>query len=348
MGEGDFVENPGRTGTTERGSRTEPAGRRRGSFDPPLNLRTHIMTSHNVPQGANAIARLMEPTGITVRAEVSRPRRHRDGWQFELSPLDRSRTGRLSAFMSDGFARQIEDASGMLFHAEDLLGQHEVMLTVSMDALLGLTARIIGLDRGILVEAWNRQDAALEAALIEEGVWQAQRALPRPQRLRRLLMIAPDAGATTGAISGILSRWADLGMITLIRWPVAFEEPGSLKVLHQTLEAAADQVEWGTADALIVDRGPGFAFRALSDPDLLRRLCRFPVPILTLQGSHPNLLDRLVWRAFESVEAMEAALTDILREEVRPAGRERLDAIVHELERIAVAAAMAGSGALYD
>ena len=80
----------------------------------------------------------------------------------------------------------------------------------------------------------------------------------------------------------------------------------------------------GTADALIVDRGPGFAFRALSDPDLLRRLCRFPVPILTLQGSHPNLLDRLVWRAFESVEAMEAALTDILREEVRPAGRERL------------------------
>ena len=71
--------------------------------------------------------------------------------------------------MSDGFARQIEDASGMLFHAEDLLGQHEVMLTVSMDALLGLTARIIGLDRGILVEAWNRQDAALEAALIEEG-----------------------------------------------------------------------------------------------------------------------------------------------------------------------------------
>ena len=195
MGEGDFVENPGRTGTTERGSRTEPAGRRRGSFDPPLNLRTHIMTSHNVPQGANAIARLMEPTGITVRAEVSRPRRHRDGWQFELSPLDRSRTGRLSAFMSDGFARQIEDASGMLFHAEDLLGQHEVMLTVSMDALLGLTARIIGLDRGILVEAWNRQDAALEAALIEEGVWQAQRALPRPQRLRRLLMIAPDSGA---------------------------------------------------------------------------------------------------------------------------------------------------------
>ena len=306
------------------------------------------MTSHTVPQGANAVARLMEPAGITVRAEISRPRRHRDGWQFELSPLDRSRTGRLSAFMSDGFAQQIEDASGMLFHAEDLLGQHEVMLTVSMDALLGLTARIIGLDRGILVEARKRQDAALESALIAEGVWQAQRALPRPQRLRRVLLIEPDSGARTGAIGGILSRWAGLGMITLIRWSVAFEEPGSLEVLHQTLEAAADQVEWGTADALIVDRGPGYAFRALSDPALVRRLCQFPVPILTLQGGHPNLLDRLAWHAFETTEAMEAALTDILSEEVRPAGRERLDAIVRELERIAVTAAMARSGALYD
>ncbi|KQP40331.1 hypothetical protein ASF34_10945 [Methylobacterium sp. Leaf106] len=301
-----------------------------------------------MPQGANAVARLAEPTGITVRAEISRLRRHRDGWQFELSPLDRSRAGRLSAFMSDGFAQQIEDASGMLFHAQDLLGQHEVMLTVSMDALLGLTARIIGLDRGILVEAWNRQDAALEAALIAEGVWQAQRALSRPQRLRRVLLIEPDAGASTGAISGILSRWADLGMIALIRWSVAFEEPGSLEVLHQTLEAATDQVEWGTADALIVDRGPGYAFRALSDPALVRRLCQFPVPILTLQGGHPNLLDRLAWHAFETTEAMEAVLTDILREEVRPAGRERLDSIVRELERIAVAAAMARSGALYD
>ena len=137
-------------------------------------------------------------------------------------------------------------------------------------------------------------------------------------------------------------------MITLIRWSVAFEEPGSLEVLHQTLEAAADQVEWGTADALIVDRGPGYAFRALSDPALVRRLCQFPVPILTLQGGHPNLLDRLAWHAFETTEAMEAALTDILSEEVRPAGRERLDAIVRELERIAVTAAMARSGALYD
>ncbi|CAA2145562.1 MULTISPECIES: hypothetical protein [Methylobacterium] len=306
------------------------------------------MTSYTVPQGANAVARLAEPAGITVRAEISRPHRHRDGWQFELSPLDRSRTGRLSAFMSDGFARQIEDASGMLFHAEDLIGQHQVMLTISMDALLGLTARIIGLDRGILVEAWNRQDAALEAALIAEGVWQAQRALPRPQRLRRVLLIEPHSGARTGAIGGILSRWADLGMIALIRWSVAFEEPGSLEVLQQTLEAAADQVEWGTADVLIVDRGPGYAFRALSDPALVRRLCQFPVPILTLQGGHPNLLDRLAWHAFETTEAMEAALTDILREEVRPAGRERFDAIVRELERIAVTAAMARSGALYD
>lgn len=56
------------------------------------------------------------------------------------------------------------------------------------------------------------------------------------------------------ALNG-LARWHDLGMIALIRHPLAFEEPDSVAALHRALDAAEGQLEWGTLDAVIVEPG---------------------------------------------------------------------------------------------
>jgi len=257
------------------------------------------MTHHDMPADADATACALEPDGLWVRATASRPRRHRDGWLFDLQALDPTRSGRLTAFMSADFTDQIEQASGILLHEEDLVGDHTVLLTLTVDPLLGLTGRIIGLDRGLMLRTWAERDARVREALDANGLWERQRELPMPRRLRRVFLLEPDDGAPQALADG-LARWHELGMIALIRHPLAFEEPGSVAALHRALDSAEGQWEWGTLDAVIVEPGTGFAFRALSDPGLAQRLCEFPVPILTHRTRPVTLLDGLAFRSFDT------------------------------------------------
>ncbi|GJE69273.1 hypothetical protein CHKEEEPN_0797 [Methylorubrum podarium] len=169
-----------------------------------------------------------------------------------------------------------------------------------------------------------------------------------PRRLRRVFLIEPDDGAPHAIADG-LARWHELGMIALIRHPLAFEEPGSAAALHRALDAAEGQLEWGTLDAVIVEPGNGFAFRALSDPGLAQRLCEFPVPILTRRTRPITLLNGLAFRSFDTAPELAALLIEILHRELREANRPRLGAIARELEAApAVEDRPAEEGALFD
>ncbi|MCJ2029106.1 hypothetical protein MKK50_06765 [Methylobacterium sp. J-043] len=301
-----------------------------------------------MPASADAAACPLEPTGLWVRATASRPRRHHDGWLFDLQALDPTRSGRLTAFMSADFTQQVEQVSGIQLHEEDLVGDHTVLLTLTVDPLLGLTGRIIGLDRGLMLRAWAERDAQAREALDANGIWERQRELPMPRRLRRVFLIEPDDGAPHAIADG-LARWHELGMIALIRHPLAFEEPGSVAALHRALDAALDQYEWGTLDAMIVEPGTGFAFRSLSDPGLAQRLCEFPVPILTRRTRPVTLLDGLAFRSFDTAPELAALLIEILRCELRQADRSRLEAIARELQLAPAAEDQpAKDGALFD
>ncbi|WP_198580436.1 hypothetical protein [Methylorubrum sp. DB1722] len=306
------------------------------------------MTHHDMPADADATACALEPTGLWVRATASRPRRHRDGWLFDLQALDPTRSGRLTAFMSADFTDQIEQASGIMLHEEDLVGDHTVLLTLTVDPLLGLTGRIIGLDRGLMLRAWAERDARVRESLDTNGLWDRQHELPMPRRLRRVFLIEPDDGAPHAIADG-LARWHELGMIALIRHPLAFEEPGSVAALHRALDAAEGQLEWGTLDAVIVEPGTGFAFRALSDAGLAERLCTFPVPILAHRTRPETLLDGLAFRSFDTAPELAAMLIEILHRELREADRPRLEAIARELEPAPMAEDRpADGGALFD
>ncbi|WP_449409283.1 hypothetical protein [Methylobacterium komagatae] len=235
-----------------------------------------------------------------------------------------------------------------MLHEEDLVGDHTVLLTLTVDPLLGLTGRIIGLDRGLMLGVWAERDAQAREALDANGLWERQRELPMPRRLRRVFLIEPDDSAPH-AIGEGLARWHELGMIALIRHSLAFEEPDSVAALHRALDAAEGQWEWGTLDAVIVEPGTGFAFRALSDAGLAHRLCEFPVPILTHRTRPVTLLDGLAFRSFDTAPELAALLIEILQRELREANRPRLEAIARELEAApAVEDRPANGGALFD
>ncbi len=284
------------------------------------------MTDDTVPAGANEPGCVTEPPGLWVRARVERPRRHQDGLLFELQPLDPDRPGRMNAYLSGDFIRQIQGATGVLLDPHGIAGEHTLLLTLDVDPLLGVCGQIVGFKRGAFLPGWAERDAAVREAMEADRLWDRQHNLPAPGRLRRVFLVEPDDGAPH-PLGDELARWWDLGAIELIRHPVAFEEPGSVAALHDAIGCAYDQYEWGTLDAVLVEPGSGFAFRALSDDGLMRRIAVLPVPVLTRRAGAPTLLDGLAHRSFDDPSEIRTFLASILREELRLANRRRLEAI---------------------
>ena len=136
-------------------------------------------------------------------------------------------------------------------------------------------------------------------------------------------------------------------MLVVHRERVAFEEPGAVDCLRQAFERAKDMHDWVTVDALILTRGSGFAFRVLSDRDIVRMCCSLRVPILVQRGRLPTLIDDAAWRSFDSGEALNDVLAEILRTEVTEANLPRLEAIVDELARDQAGPATDPQGPLY-
>ena len=297
------------------------------------------MTDHDALSGANEPGRAHEPgrthesPGLWVRARVERPRRHKDGLVLELRPVDPDRTGRLNAFLSGDFIRQIQDVTGVLLNPSRIFGEHQLKLAVTAEPQGDLSAQVIGFVRDAFLPGWAEQDVAVRDAMEADRLWDRQHHLSIPRRLRRVFLVEPADGAPH-PLGDELGRWWDRGAIELIRHAVAFEQPGSAAALHDAIGSAHDQHEWGSLDLVIVEPGAGFAFRALSDDGLLRQVAVLPVPVITRRAGAPTLLDSMAWRCFDRPDEILAFLADILREELRLANRPRLEAIAELIEAV--------------
>lgn len=291
------------------------------------------MTNDSVPSaGTNEPGRPHEPPNFWVRARVERPRRHQDGLLLELRAVDARRPGRLTAFMTGDFIREIQDATGVLLDPSTIFGEHELKLTVTAEPRGDLSAQVTGFVRDTFLSDWAEQDAAIRDGLEADRIWDRQHNLSAPSRLRRVFLIEPEDGGSPSAITQELERCWEHGIIELIRHPVAFEEAGSVAALEEAFGCAYDQYEWGTLDLVIVAPGAGFAFRALSDEGLLRRIAVLPVPVVVRKADAPTLLDTMAHRCFDGTDEILTFLTGILREEVRVANTPRLAAIAEMFE----------------
>jgi hypothetical protein len=290
------------------------------------------MTNDDALAGANEPGRPHEPS-FWVRARVERPRRHQDGILLELQAVDPGRPGRLKAFVTGDFIREIQGATGVLLDPSTIFGEHELKLTVTAEPRGDLSAQVTGFVRETFLSDWAEQDTAIRDGLEADRIWDRQHNLPAPRRLRRVFLIEPEDAAPS-ALKEELERWWELGIIELIRHTVAFEEAGSVAALEEAIGCAYDQYEWGTLDLLIVAPGAGFAFRSLSDEGLLRRIAVLPVPVVTQKAEVPTLLDTMAHRCFDGPDEILTFLIGILREELRVANTRRLAAIAEMFEPV--------------
>jgi len=282
--------------------------------------------------GPSASARPCTP--LRIRAMVEEPRPHEASWRCELRATHSARRGRLTAVLPPQLVARIEAQTGHPLRPDDLIGEHVVELTVTVapdgDLLGWIEDLHLDLAHDDVVRARAERDDAIRSRLSADGLMATQGTRPQIDRLRRVAMIEPQDGRPREA-SVRLADWEARGLLTLLRFPVAFEGPQAVVDLHHTLDGAYDQYEWGTLDALIVVLDGVRDLDALADEELLRRLCVFPVPILVVRPDRPTVLCDLAHLTVDGAAELIAHLEAILQRELRLAGFPRLAAIAQAL-----------------
>lgn len=271
---------------------------------------------------------------VVIRCVIEGPRPDDQGWRLDLRAVDPARRGRLTAALPPSLVAGIEARTGHPLRPADLVGEHVVQLTVTIDPDGELIGRIVNLDLAVehddVPRARSERDEAVKARLAADGLLSLQGSLPKIDRLRRVAMIEPQAGNPREA-SVRLADWEAQGLLTLLPFPIAFDGPQAVADLHQALDCAYGQYEWGTLDALIVILDGVRELDALSDETLLRRFCEIPVPILVVRPDRPTLLCELAHLAVDGAAELVAQLTAILQRELRLADYPRLAAIARTL-----------------
>jgi hypothetical protein len=105
------------------------------------------MTDLNALAGVNQPGRPHEPPSFWVRARVERPRRHQDSLLLELRAVDPRHPGRLTAFMTGDFIREVQHATGILLDPSNIFGEHQLKLTATAEPRGDLSAQVAGLVR---------------------------------------------------------------------------------------------------------------------------------------------------------------------------------------------------------
>ncbi|GAA5535011.1 exodeoxyribonuclease VII large subunit [Deinococcus aluminii] len=131
---------------------------------------------------------------------------------------------------------------------------------------------------------------ALREALVREGVYGLNRALPAPADFARVAVISPAEAAGLGDFRRETDALEDAGVVQFLYLEATFqgrEASGSLtEAVAEAREAHQAGALGGPLDALVVIRGGGAVtdLAWLNDLEVARALATFPAPVITGLG----------------------------------------------------------------
>ncbi|MBP29020.1 exodeoxyribonuclease VII large subunit [Methylobacterium sp.] len=293
--------------------------------DPPLVLPDRVLSLATFLRECHQAVRRTE----WIAATVSRVAPVGSGLRLDLSEADArtpAEVASLRAFVPAELIRTLRDTEGVILDAALLQGARIVVqVTVGIHRAYGFEGRVTALDPRIVAGFVDRQDALVRERLQAEGLWEAQRRLPPPRIVRRMMVIAPKGADGLGDIEPALRRLEAANVLDLVISHAPFSGVDALGGLIEALGRAEDQRVGHGLDLVWLVRGGGIAseFRVFSQPDLLRAVARLRVPVWTGLG-HASIqppVQEVVQRAFTTPTAALAGLHDCLRAELGAARR---------------------------
>lgn len=286
------------------------------------------MNSTNVPAGAQARACPPASHESLVALLELLPDQHRPGIRAMLSgpQPDRPHWGQIH--LSDEWLASVLGLLGLGSSWTRPGEPTSIRIDVEYDDRDGPRVVISACDRPTSAQA--SADAELRRNLEVQGRLPPARA---PDKLRQLFALVPmdGGGPRWQALAPGLMRLHESQIVTLVQREVDFADPTEVA---NALRDAADYTHWAGADAILIVTGDrAYGSRVFSDAHVVEAACDVGVPVLTLAGPVPTLVDALAWRSSPIPGALQGTIEEILRGELERADRSRLDRIAGVLSR---------------
>jgi exodeoxyribonuclease VII large subunit len=183
----------------------------------------------------------------------------------------------------------------------------------------GFSLEIDAIDEQFTLGDFELRKKEIRQKLQEEGIFNANRQLPKPWDFNSVLVVAPANGAGLGDFQAEASRLSGLGICHFEYCYSRFQGEGAGADIRASLIEAlkAWKVRFGTPpDAIVIIRGGGAAndLAWLNDFQLTRLICRLPIPVLTGIGHERDqtLLDEVASSSFDTPSKVIAGIERVI------------------------------------
>ena len=228
------------------------------------------------------------PERLWVEATVVSVRSSASGFTLELSDAVVERqSANLRVFLSHASLGAIRRDLGLPVDPMMLAGMTtSVLIAPLFTRRWHLGGRVEALARSIAGSLRQRLLERTIAALKAEGLWDRQRALPRPRDVTRIVVIHPTGAAGWADIAVELDRWQRAGILRVRSQPTPFEGDRAAVSIAAALADAAQPIDDRRPDLVLLVRGGGArtSLAALDDEAVARAILACPVPVICGTG----------------------------------------------------------------
>jgi exodeoxyribonuclease VII large subunit len=261
------------------------------------------------------------PEAVWVRAEISELR-GKNGHVYptlterdERGEIPANSKGVIWKGRAAGITAKFEQATG-----EGLKTDIKILclVRVRFDPLFGLDLIIEDVDPSYTLGDLAAKLARIRQRLVEEDLYERNKALPAPVEFVRVAVISPETSAGLGDFRHEADRLHQAGLCEFIYFGATFQgidAPSSIRTAVNEALAAHRQ---RPIDALVVIRGGGSVtdLAWLNDLELARLVCRSPVPVLTGIGHERDgtILDEIAHRRFDTPSKVALHITTTIKD----------------------------------
>jgi len=201
-----------------------------------------------------------------------------------------------------------------------------------------LGGKITDIDPSVSLGAFALAQKKIRAQLKKENLYEKNRGLPSPSDYCRVAVIHPPNASGYHDFKREADTLSTLGLCEFIYYPSSFEGINSEREILNALNQAKDDHKNHSIDALVILRGGGakHSLLLLVKESILRKMCLFPVPIITGLGHADDklLLEEVAFMACDTPSKTIAYIKNTIVGTARKALTDYKDIKVMSCDRV--------------
>jgi exodeoxyribonuclease VII large subunit len=270
-----------------------------------MNPNSQVLSLHKLLNGVQKKIKDVLPNEYWVYAEIARLHLKSNVAYLELCDHKLGDEAKVSAVVwrsnNDPIGRFEQQSNRKLTQNLNILTK----VRVQFHPRFGMQLQIIEIDPAHQVGSMELQKDAIRKAVINSGIYEANKSRPKPWDFSRVAIIAPQKAAGLEDFYSILSDIKNNDLCAFDLYHATYQ---SSEKTHIEITQRIKQAQVNNYDAIILIRGGGGAIDLypLNHQDIVVAICESPIPVFTGIGHERDrtLLDEVANMSFATPSAV--------------------------------------------